>query len=42
MRPKWPERETVTDASQAYSFVTSQALARYWGTDYDGASARQD
>src|SRR3989449_9229572 len=32
---KWPERETVTDASQGVQLVTSQALARYWGTDYD-------
>jgi len=32
---KWPERETVTDASQGVQLATSQALARYWGTDYD-------
>src|SRR5881409_598566 len=32
---KWPERETVTDASQGVQLMTSQALARYWGTDYD-------
>src|SRR5258708_40224987 len=32
---KWPERETVTDASQRVQLATSQALARYWGTDYD-------
>src|SRR2546425_177059 len=32
---KWPERETVTDASQGVELATSQALARYWGTDYD-------
>src|SRR5437660_3819096 len=31
---KWPERETVTDASQGVQLATSQALARYWGTDY--------
>src|ERR1700692_899938 len=32
---KWPERETVTDAAQGVQLATSQALARYWGTDYD-------
>jgi len=32
---KWPERETVTDASQGVQLATTQALARYWGTDYD-------
>ncbi len=32
---KWPERETVTDASQGVQLATMQALARYWGTEYD-------
>jgi pimeloyl-ACP methyl ester carboxylesterase len=32
---RWPERETVTDASQGVQFATTQALARYWATDYD-------
>ena len=32
---KWPERETVTDASQGVQLATTQKLARYWGTDYD-------
>ena len=32
---KWPERETVTDDSQGVQLATTQALARYWGTDYD-------
>lgn len=32
---KWPERETVTDASQGVQLATIQKLARYWGTDYD-------
>src|SRR6202795_4150148 len=32
---KWPERETVTDASQGVQLATIQALAQYWGTDYD-------
>src|ERR1700676_2080271 len=32
---KWPERETVTDASQGVQLSTIQALARYWGTEYD-------
>jgi hypothetical protein len=32
---KWPERETVTDASQSVQLATTQALARYWATEYD-------
>ncbi len=32
---KWPERETVGDASQGVQLLTTQALARYWGTEYD-------
>src|SRR5215467_14124598 len=32
---KWPERETVADASQGVQLATMQALARYWETDYD-------
>ena len=32
---KWLERETVTDASQGVQLATMQALARYWGTEYD-------
>jgi len=32
---KWPEQETVTDASQGVQLATIQALARYWATDYD-------
>src|SRR5713101_1890068 len=32
---RWPERETVTDASQGVQLATMQALARYWGTEYD-------
>src|SRR5256714_3563266 len=32
---RWPERETVADASQGVQLATTQALARYWGTDYD-------
>jgi pimeloyl-ACP methyl ester carboxylesterase len=32
---QWPERETVTDASQGVQLATMQALARYWATDYD-------
>src|SRR5438045_9732005 len=32
---RWPERETVADASQGVQLATSQALAHYWGTDYD-------
>ena len=32
---KWPERETVKDESQGVQLATIQALARYWGSDYD-------
>ena len=32
---RWPERETVTDASQGVQLSTMQRLARYWATDYD-------
>lgn len=32
---RWPERETVTDASQGVQLATMQRLARYWATDYD-------
>jgi pimeloyl-ACP methyl ester carboxylesterase len=31
----WPERETVTDASQGVQLELIQKLARYWATDYD-------
>ena len=30
-----PEKETVADASQGVQLATMQALARYWGTEYD-------
>jgi pimeloyl-ACP methyl ester carboxylesterase len=32
---RWPERETVTDASQGVQLATIQKLARYWATAYD-------
>jgi len=32
---RWPERETVTDASQGVQLATMQRLAEYWATDYD-------
>ena len=32
---KWPELETVTDASQGVQLATMQALARYWSTSYN-------
>jgi len=32
---KWPEREPVDDESQGPQLATMQALARYWGTEYD-------
>ena len=32
---KWPEQETVTDASQGVQLATMQKLADYWATEYD-------
>jgi pimeloyl-ACP methyl ester carboxylesterase len=32
---RWPERETVTDATQGVQLATMQRLARYWATHYD-------
>ena len=32
---RWPERETVPDASQGVQLATAQALARYWATEHD-------
>src|SRR6195256_2027953 len=32
---KWPDRELVADATQGVQLATVQALARYWGTEYD-------
>src|SRR5205085_387131 len=32
---RWPDRETVADASQGAQLANLQALVRYWGTEYD-------
>ena len=32
---RWPERETVADASQGVQLATMQELVRYWSTEYD-------
>src|SRR3954452_20468901 len=32
---RWPDRETVTDASQGAQLAFLQALAQYWATEYD-------
>jgi pimeloyl-ACP methyl ester carboxylesterase len=32
---RWPSRELVGDRSQGVQLATTQALARYWATDYD-------
>jgi pimeloyl-ACP methyl ester carboxylesterase len=32
---RWPEKETVADATQGVQLATTQQLARYWATDYD-------
>jgi pimeloyl-ACP methyl ester carboxylesterase len=36
---QWPERETVTDATQGVQLATMQKLARYWAADYDWRKA---
>jgi pimeloyl-ACP methyl ester carboxylesterase len=32
---RWPDRETVTDASQGVQLATIQELVRYWQTEHD-------
>ncbi|HEY3162920.1 MAG TPA: epoxide hydrolase [Candidatus Limnocylindrales bacterium] len=32
---RWPEKETVDDASQGVPLATAQELVRYWANDYD-------
>ncbi|CAN7736089.1 epoxide hydrolase family protein [Paraburkholderia sp. 22099] len=32
---RWPGKETVNDESQGVRLARMQALAKYWGTDYD-------
>ena len=32
---KWPEKETVADATQGVQLATIQALARHWATEYN-------
>ncbi|MGA2585313.1 MAG: epoxide hydrolase family protein [Tepidisphaeraceae bacterium] len=32
---RWPDKETVSDASQGVQLATMQKLAQYWATDYD-------
>jgi pimeloyl-ACP methyl ester carboxylesterase len=32
---RWPERETVTDATQGVQLATMQKLAEYWGKEHD-------
>jgi pimeloyl-ACP methyl ester carboxylesterase len=32
---RWPDKETVADATQGVQLLRTQALARYWATDYD-------
>ena len=32
---RWPEKETVADASQGVQLATMQQLARYWANEYD-------
>jgi pimeloyl-ACP methyl ester carboxylesterase len=32
---RWPDKETVSDASQGVQLATMKELAQYWATDYD-------
>jgi pimeloyl-ACP methyl ester carboxylesterase len=32
---RWPDKETVADASQGVQLATAKALVSYWGKDYD-------
>src|ERR1700722_19312827 len=32
---RWPERETVADATQGVQLATTQALARYWASEHN-------
>jgi pimeloyl-ACP methyl ester carboxylesterase len=32
---RWPEKETVGDATQGVQLETMRELVRYWGTEYD-------
>jgi pimeloyl-ACP methyl ester carboxylesterase len=32
---RWPEKETVADASQGVQLATMRALVSYWGSEYD-------
>src|SRR6266850_8080970 len=32
---RWPDKETVSDATQGVQLATMQKLAHYWATDYD-------
>jgi pimeloyl-ACP methyl ester carboxylesterase len=36
---RWPDKETVADASQGAQLAKLQELVRYWGTDYDWRKA---
>jgi pimeloyl-ACP methyl ester carboxylesterase len=36
---RWPDKETVSDASQGVPLATLQELVRYWATDYDWRKA---
>lgn len=32
---RWPDKETVSDATQGVKLADAQAIAEYWGSDYD-------
>jgi pimeloyl-ACP methyl ester carboxylesterase len=38
---RWPEPETVPDATQGVQFATMQKLARHWATEYDWRKCEQ-
>ena len=35
MATQWPDKETVTDASQGVQLATMQKLAQYWASEHD-------
>ncbi|MGO7419968.1 epoxide hydrolase family protein, partial [Rhizobium ruizarguesonis] len=39
---RWPDKETVSDASQGIQLSRVQDLVRYWGTDYDWRKAEAE
>jgi hypothetical protein len=38
---RWPDQETVSDASQGVQLTNLQQLAQYWDSDYDWRKAEK-